>query len=122
MSTYIIDDNHNTIPVNFQEWGVWMTKNDSKRILRKTFVSEDVEISTVFLGLDHNFSGDGNPVLFETMIFGGERDGEMYRYHTYDEAMTDHQAIIKTFSIRCQYCGTIRTGEKTNCPNCGHPF
>jgi hypothetical protein len=36
------------------------------------------EISTVFLGLDHSF-GRGAPLLFETMVFGGELDQEMKR-------------------------------------------
>ncbi len=31
-------------------------------------------VSTVFIGLDHRFSGEGPPVLFETMIFGGKLD------------------------------------------------
>lgn len=26
-------------------------------------------ISTVFLGIDHNFLGKGGPILFETMVF-----------------------------------------------------
>src|ERR1035437_632572 len=32
-----------------------------------------VNISTIFLHIDHRF-GDGSPLLFETMIFGGEHD------------------------------------------------
>jgi hypothetical protein len=35
-------------------------------------VREGVEVSTVFLGVDHNFFGVGGPILFETMIFGGD--------------------------------------------------
>lgn len=36
----------------------------------------DIYVSTVFLGLDHSFGsfGECKPVLFETMIFGGEHD------------------------------------------------
>ena len=34
-----------------------------------------VFISTVFLGIDHNFNLEGPPLLFETMIFGGIKDG-----------------------------------------------
>lgn len=50
-------------------------------------------ISTVFLGLDHNW-GDGPPVLFETMVFGGEHDEWMDRYHTYDEALAGHKKVV----------------------------
>lgn len=47
-----------------------------------------VRISTVFLGVDHGFNGD--PVLFETMIFGGEYDEHQTRYKTWDEAASGH--------------------------------
>lgn len=33
----------------------------------------DAKVSTVWLGHNHQF-GDGPPLIFETMIFGGERD------------------------------------------------
>ena len=54
----------------------------------------DVEISTVFLGLDHQF-GKGRPLLFETMVFGGELDQEMDRYSTYEEAEKGHKFMVK---------------------------
>lgn len=54
----------------------------------------DVKVSTVFLGLDHNFSDDGPPVLFETCVFGGTLDGEMDRYSTWDEAEAGHAAMV----------------------------
>lgn len=57
-------------------------------------------VSTVFLALDHAFSGP--PLLFETMIFGKEYpvavcvDGldEQYRYHTEPEAFIAHAMIV----------------------------
>lgn len=51
-------------------------------------------ISTVFLNFDHNWNPDGEPVLFETMIFGGEYDEEMWRYSTWDEAKAGHDRIV----------------------------
>jgi len=53
---------------------------------------EGCRISTVFLGIDHNF-GDGPPLLFETMVFGGKLDQEQDRYSTYDEAITGHDKM-----------------------------
>jgi hypothetical protein len=47
------------------------------------------KISTVFLGLDHSF-GEGKPLLFETMVFGGKFDQETNRYSTWDEAEAGH--------------------------------
>ncbi len=47
--------------------------------VKKTKVGE-VKISTVWLGLDHNFDGVGPPIIFETMIFGGDHDEDQWRY------------------------------------------
>lgn len=50
-------------------------------------------VSTVFLSLDHNWS-EGEPLLFETMIFGGPYDTYMERYSTYDQAKEGHERIV----------------------------
>lgn len=62
------------------------------RIGRDTINTPDdgmVEVSTVWLGLDHQF-GEGPPLIFETLIFGGDRDGEVRRYSTKEEALAGH--------------------------------
>lgn len=55
----------------------------------------DQRISTVFLQLDHNWDPDGEPVLFESMIFRGKHDQYQRRYHTYDEALEGHNNLVK---------------------------
>jgi len=52
-----------------------------------------VSVSTVFLGVDHQFWG-GPPLLFETMIFGGPQDEFCERYSTWDEAEAGHARIV----------------------------
>lgn len=59
----------------------------------------DVGISTVFLSIDHSYSLDDDyetspPILFETMVFRGDHDGEMWRYSTWDEAVAGHEAVV----------------------------
>jgi hypothetical protein len=49
-----------------------------------------VVVSTVFLGLDHNFFGEGPPVLWETMIFGGVFDSYQRRYRSKLDALAGH--------------------------------
>lgn len=39
----------------------------------------DSKVSTIFLGLDHNYSGKGPPILWETMVFGGPMQGTQDR-------------------------------------------
>ena len=89
---YILDENKKTIPCeDLLKWATWFEKAD--RNVAKIKIG-GVEISTVFLGLDHNALGD-KPQLFETMIFGGKLDGEMWRYSTWDEAVEGHKKAIK---------------------------
>jgi hypothetical protein len=55
----------------------------------------DARVSTVFLGLDHRFGGEGPPVLFETMIFGGRLDEFQDRCCTWDEAEKMHAEAVR---------------------------
>lgn len=47
----------------------------SNRIVKQEMIG-DVQVSTVFLGLDHNWASDGPPVLWESMVFGGPHDSD----------------------------------------------
>lgn len=86
---YILDEYKRPVRIdNLIEWGKWFNKIKN-RIVAKDHI-EGIEISTVFLGVDHNYSG-GAPVLFETMIFGGELDQECWRYNTWKEAIEGHK-------------------------------
>jgi hypothetical protein len=62
---------------------------------------EEAEVSTVFLTINHDYRG-GNPVLFETMIFGGEYDGFQMRYHTLPGARRGHRMIV--LALRSGIC------------------
>ncbi len=73
------------------KWAKWFENVDNRRVAW-TEVG-DVKISTVFLGLDHSFMR-GTPILFETMIFGGEHDEYQERYHTLEEAMLGHERAV----------------------------
>jgi hypothetical protein len=72
------------------EWAEFF-ESSNRQIGLDYNADKTVRVSTVFLGIDHGFMmGDGPPILFETMIFGGENDLEMWRYATYDEAEDGH--------------------------------
>ena len=65
----------------------------SSNLLVLTSVGQ-ARISTVFLCIDHNLTGKGPPVLFETMIFGGWHDQVQWRYSTYEEAEIGHKVAV----------------------------
>lgn len=70
-------------------WARWLEKSDRDRIVAQT-TEGDIMVSTVFLGIDHNFGHAGPPLLYETMIFGGKHDGYQERYATREEAERGH--------------------------------
>lgn len=65
----------------------------------------NVRISTVFLGLDHSF-GEGPPLIFETMIFGGAYDQFQDRYTTWKQAEAGHKRVV----------AALRAGKNPNEP------
>jgi hypothetical protein len=89
---YILDDQHRAIEEpDLMTWVQWF-ENDKRRVAWDEI--DGVKVSTVFLGLDHNFGANSVPILFETMVFGGPMDGEADRYATWDEAVAGHQAMV----------------------------
>ncbi len=103
---YILgEDGKTPVPAgDLLSWAMAMEKRDkdargpapgaSWACLDFTFVSAAVQVSTVFLGLDHRFGADGPPVVFETMTFGGPFDQEQDRYSTWEEAEAGHAAAV----------------------------
>jgi hypothetical protein len=49
----------------------------------------------VFLGFDYNFSGNGPPLLWETMIFGGRHDRTCQRYASCKDALAGHVRAVE---------------------------
>lgn len=88
---YILEEKTPVRCDDLMAWARWMEKED--RSVALTRISNTIQVSTVFLGLDHG--PGGVPVLFETMVFGGPLDEEMDRYTTWDEAKKGHKAMCK---------------------------
>lgn len=95
-------------------WGRWFETAD-RIIARTELMDGDVVVSTIFLGVDHRFLGDGPPILFETMIFGEKylsqifgremevrEDMGQWRYCTYDEAERGHAAHVSEVTAQIE--------------------
>lgn len=89
---YILDGHEPVCCHSIIEWAKWF--ETAKRHVKNDKLDNGVKISTVFLGLDHSF-GDSEPMLFETMVFGGKLDQKMERYSTWDEAEEGHKKWLK---------------------------
>jgi hypothetical protein len=93
MGLYILDGKTPVPCFDITKWRS-LSKNDK---LVGLYKFGEVVVSTVFLGMDHSFNG-GTPVLFETMIFGGEYDQFQERYCTWDEAEEGHKVACELVS------------------------
>ncbi len=95
-------------------------------------------ISTVFLPIDHSFTYEGPPVVFETMVFDesfegtttyvnkdgsmwdAHRDTEMWRCCTWDEAVNQHweavyqyEQLTRTMAVEIEVPDSSRTPRKS---------
>jgi hypothetical protein len=95
---YYILENRKVKSVTESEFSEWYKTRDI--VISKTRVGT-TGISTVFLIFDHDFTGNGPPILFETMVFGGKLNDFTERYSTFSEAESGHARIVRQV-IRAQ--------------------
>jgi hypothetical protein len=71
-------------------------RDPAYKVVARTAMSTAL-VSTVWLGLDHNFCDDGSPpLIFETLIFSEdpELNGKQWRYATEAEAAEGHLVAV----------------------------
>lgn len=97
---YILDEQGNPVPeTDLLVWAAWM-EDVKHRHLLKTDLGPLGWVSTIFLGLDHDFLSlfyekqPHHPVLWETMVFGGPHDQEQRRYISQKEAFEGHAELV----------------------------
>jgi len=91
LGTYILR-NRKPVEVDEVTWSHWFGAHRDERIVGR-WEFGDIVVSTTFLGIDHNLFGEGPPILFETMVFGGPDGGRMWRYATWEEAEKGHMMV-----------------------------
>ena len=92
--TYILDNRGNPVAESdFDRWCEWYGTHD--RTVKYDELSEDIAVSTVFLGVDINLSGRAPPQLWETVILGGPHDQYQRRYASRAAALESHDAALK---------------------------
>ncbi len=87
---YILNGKTPVLVESIEAWGRWW--ETAERHVAN-LQDGDVHVSTVFLGIDHQF-GSGPPLLFETMVFGGPLDEEQERCSTWEEAEQMHHDMV----------------------------
>lgn len=93
-SYYMLKNGEIVKTTNSFEFSKWFDNINERRI-DYTEINDDIYVSTVCLGIDHNHYGEGPPVLFESMAFGCEGGERQYRYCTVAEAQEGHKKMVK---------------------------
>ncbi len=105
LTMYSLDEDNNVLSHTAQEFRDLFIDPESRhefqrrRIIKQEIVN-GVFISTLFLMIDYRFSiytENVKPILFETMIFEKDEDGDSNlwgRYCSYDDSLTGHQAAV----------------------------
>lgn len=99
---YVLNKDNEAVPVEGPNaamvWAMNFSSYSHNRVVAKEEIidasGEEVEVSTVFLGLDHNHRAVGPPQIFETMVFGGMHDQFCERYATWEEAEEGHERTV----------------------------
>lgn len=96
-------------PIDLATW-CRLSEDLEYRRIGSTDLPDGSWVSTVWLGLDHSFSGVGPPLIFETMVFGPARDEkgrreqslDMARWSTLDEALHGHEQMVVRWTAKAE--------------------
>jgi hypothetical protein len=101
LKKYILDEDGNPQQEDdIAKWGAWF----ENEVFRRVHLTREngITVSTVFLGIDHNFFEPGKPILWETMVFkDGDGFKEFYsdRYSSKEDATAGHKKACDTFGV-----------------------
>jgi hypothetical protein len=90
---WILDDKGRPVAVDLFTWAKWFGTAD--RIVCQETIAQN-RVSTIFLGIDHNFDPHGPPILWETMTFGAKLNQEQLRCAgSKEQAEAMHEEMVK---------------------------
>jgi hypothetical protein len=87
---YILEGK-NIKKTDFLTWALWYERADRTVALTEI---DNIIVSTVFFGLDLSLGDENMPMLFETMILGGELDGTKIRCSTWEQSEQLHERYV----------------------------
>lgn len=88
----------NVVPIPDDDALTWAKTFEvrEKRRVGYTIINrrKGIFVSTVFLGINHDFMGTDRGLWFETMPFGSSLDQRAYRTSTWEEAEKMHAQVV----------------------------
>lgn len=97
---YVLDERGEArVEHDISTWSKWF-QVDERRVVRKQAWTRpdgvEILVSTVFLGIDHNFGmAHRLPVLWETMVFVDGEGTDQYRYTSREAAIRGHNRVVR---------------------------
>ena len=84
--------------ITIEEWGK-LSDDKDYTVIKQEGVKNNRWVSTIWLGLDRQF-GEGEPLVFETMVFPTGDWGELdvRRYTTEEEAIKGHKEMVEKWN------------------------
>lgn len=89
------------VPISIGRWAQLFEDTEGRRVA-ETLVpmpgGDEARVSTVWLGIDHNFAGEGPPLIYETMVFFNNEvydDSFCARTSTREEAERMHDIACR---------------------------
>lgn len=105
MDDFYYDRQGNPVP-DVNEWARVFEAGIGNRHVAMDSIGQNLSVSTVWLGLNQNWTRVGPPLIFETMVFTNESeelpeewDGQCWRYSTEAEAISGHEAICAELRV-----------------------
>lgn len=101
---YVLSGHDAIVEPDLMKWAKWFetanrtVRKDTAKITLDGEPVGNVDVSTVFLGLDRSF-GQGKPLLFETMVFGGPLDQECERCSSWEAAEKMHEKMCERVKL-----------------------
>ena len=90
---WIPTENGGAVPVTADQAESWRRENPERWTVAASWVGP-VKVSTVFTFRNFAMSPNEKPVLWSTIVFGGNLDGEEDRYPSLEEAKEGHEAMV----------------------------
>lgn len=97
-------------PITIERWGE-LHSDLNYTVIRKDWFGQgddEIEVSTCWLGINHQWVPDLPPLIFETMIFGGPMNLECWRYATEAQAVEGHGYVVSL--VRADLALTTKEG------------
>jgi hypothetical protein len=94
------DDGEPVGPVDMKTYTASELMFSPDRVVARDELEDGTVVSTVFLGLDHQF-GDGPPLLYETLVFPvDDSEGDCYRTSSRTAAQACHDQVVAELKAR----------------------